>query len=179
MSVQILNVSRTLNLNEIECVKLVYRAAQELSQSTPHFLHLPAADIQSLIEKRSYELYYQRRYNLLMALMDVILMYQDDTFPSDMQQMVADMLPTMIRTLVPQLLQHIYTLYTTLSTISPHHVLFSNMKAEIEYLLLILLNITHRSKLTGKEMAKVLEFLGQMHVTRLVTRHGHAWYHCC
>ena len=99
----VLELSSMLQVNELDALRLVFLAAASLSASDPAFGRGSAADVQWALRVRATELYFQRRFNLLLSTLDLVLMEREggagvaDSGSAHVQRVVGESVAELVR----------------------------------------------------------------------------------
>ena len=149
----VLSLSATLHLDELATVHLLSAA----SALTPPSSSSPSSPTPPLLS-RTISLHFTRRYNLLVALLDLVLMWQNPAFPSDLLLVVDAMLGRLVGGgLVGRLVEVVRELVGRLG--QGEGTVREQQRLELHHLLRVLLAITRKHSLSTAEVTALLSTL--------------------
>ena len=170
-------LSSQLNLNELSVVELVVEASKKVAKRRP----TNSSHQKKLLMKYSYELYFTRRHNLLVAILDLILIsVYSKSFESDLVQVVNQFLDEIITS--KNLINNLITLIKDIQNCN-----YSYIKAEhdreISYCLSILFSIYQLRPISwnkhGKEFLDLIRITSKLAGTKPSNHNNWAGYMLC
>ena len=146
----LLHIATQLHIDELLTVRLVTAASASTSPST-----LP-------LDQRVVTTHFTRRYNLLVALLDLLLMYHNPAFPSDLLLVIDQCVEALLeRGLASTLIRVIGEVADRVKRVEGG-TLQSQLTQELHHLLRILLALTRKVPLQAAQAVELLALLQRL-----------------